>query len=122
MKMTASSGFERLLVVRSEVERACVLLGSPTADALDRCANVLESACSDLVNCRPWVSGAQGNSEALAEAHRLQEAVRRAARLLQTGQEYFAKWSQAWEALTSGYTPRGEAPAPARRGLVCLTG
>jgi hypothetical protein len=122
MRMTANHGIERILVVRSEVERACGLLASPSAEALDRCAGVLESACSDLASCRPWVSGAQGNLEALAEARRLQEAVRRASHLLQTARDYYAKWSQAWAALTNGYTPRGEVPAPGRRGLVCLTG
>lgn len=122
MTMVANLVFERLLVVRSEVERACGLLVSPSAEALDRCAGVLESAYSDLVSCRLWVSGAHGNPEALAEAHRLQEAVRRACHLLQTARNYFAEWSHTWAAVTSGYTPRGEAPAPVRRGLVCLTG
>ena len=122
MTMTANLGFERLLMVRSEVERAGGLLVSPSAEALDRCAIILESACAELVSCRPWVGGARGNPEALAEAHRLRETVRRASHLLQTSRDYYAKWSQAWAALTSGYSPRGEAPAPPRRGLVCLTG
>jgi len=122
MTMTARSGFERLRAVRSEVERACDLLVSPSAEALDRCAGVLESACSDLEACRPWVRGAQGNPEAVAEAHRLHQAVRRAAHLLLIARDYYAKWSHAWAALTSGYTPSGEAPAPVLPGLVCLTG
>ena len=122
MTMTANPGFERLHAVRSDVERACGLLVSPSAAALDRCAGVLESAYLDLEACGPWVRLAQGNAEALAEARRLHQAVRRTSHLLETARDYYAKWSPAWAALTNGYTPRGEAPAPVRRGLVCLTG
>lgn len=122
MTMTANLRFERLLTARSEVERAVGLLASPSFEALDRCAGVLESARSDLGSCLPLVSGSQGNAEALAEAYRLQESVRRASHLLQTARDYFAKWSQTWAGLTTGYTPTGEAPVTVRRGLVCLTG
>jgi hypothetical protein len=122
MTMTANLGCEQLLMVRSEVERAVGLLISPSAEALGRCAVILESACSDLVICRPWVRGAHGNPEAMTEARRLQETVRRVSHLLQTARDYYAKWSEAWAASTSGYTPTGDAPLPVRRGLVCLTG
>jgi hypothetical protein len=120
--MTARSGFERLLMVRSEVEEACGLLASPSAELLDRCAGVLESACSDLMTCRSWVMDSHGNPEALAEARRLQASVRRASHLLQIARDYYQKWSHTWVAMTSGYTARGEAPAPVRRGLVSLMG
>jgi hypothetical protein len=122
MRMTANLALDRLLAVRSEVERACGLLVSPSAEALDRCAGVLESACSDLETCRSWVRGAQGNPEALAEARRLHEAVRRASHLLEIARDYYAKWSRAFAALTNGYTPDGVTPALVCRGLVCLTG
>jgi hypothetical protein len=120
--MMARSGFEGLLMVHSEVEEACGLLASPSAEMLDRCARVLESACSDLVSCRSWLSGSQGNPEALAEARRLQASVRRASLLLQIARDYYQKWSQTWVAMTSGYTARGETPPPVRWGLVSLMG
>jgi hypothetical protein len=120
--MPPNLGFERLRAIRSEVEGACGLLASPSAEALDRSVGVLETACSDLETCRSWMREAQGNPEALAEAHRLHEAVRRASHLLQTARDYHAKWSQAWAMLTSGYTPSGETPVTVRQGLVCLTG
>jgi hypothetical protein len=120
--MTANPEFERLLLVRAEVERACGLLVSPTSEALDCCAGLLESACSDLVSCRPWMSGAEGNPEALAEARRLQEAVRRAGHLLEIARDYYAKWTEAWTALGAGYAPRGAPAATVRQGLVYMTG
>lgn len=105
-----------------EVERAGNLLTSPSAETLERCASILESACSDLASSRNWPRAARGNPEALTEVRRLEEAVRRAAHLLQIAQDYFAKWSQTCAALTSGYTPNGGVPSPLRRGLVSLTG
>ena len=122
MRLTARHGFEVLRTVRSDVERVCGLLASPSAEALDRCAVVLESACSDLASCLPWASGARGTPEALVEARRLQAAVRRASHLLEIAQDYYAKWSRTLATLTSGYTPSGEAGEPVRRGLVSLTG
>ncbi len=108
--------------VRPEVERACCLLSSPSAEGLDRCADVLKSACSELERCQQWLRGAQANPEVSAEAYRLQAAVRRVSRLLQIARDYHATWCHKWETLTSGYTPGGMAPAPVRRGLVSLAG
>jgi hypothetical protein len=122
MTMLLDLGFERLGAVRSEVERACGLLVSPSAEALDRCTGVLESACSDLETCRSWVRGAHGKPEVLAEARRLNEAVRRAFHLLEIARDYYAKWIQSWAAVNNGYNPTGETPLTVGRGLVCLTG
>ena len=120
--MTADLVFERLLSARSEVEQVCILLASPTAEVLDRCTAVLESASAALISCQPWLKGAQGNPEVLSEAGLLQRAVRRASRLLQSAYGFYMRWSQAWLGLTAGYTPFGESPAPPRRGLVWVTG
>jgi hypothetical protein len=122
MSGMANPGFERLRMIRPEVERACVLLASPSAEALDRCAGVLESACTDLARCQPWARSVQGNPEARAEVDLLEAAVRRAGRLLKVARDYYMEWSSRWATLSSGYTPGGEVAAPIRRGLVSLTG
>ena len=122
MRATANPGLDRLRRVRPEVERACCLLSSPSAEGLDRCADVLKSACSELARCQQWARGPQANPEALAEAYRLQEAVRRVSHLLQIARDYHTTWCHKWATLTSGYTPGGLAPAPVRRGLVSLAG
>jgi hypothetical protein len=120
--MAANLESERLRVVRSDVERACALLASPSAEALDRCLGVLESACSGLTNFRPMTTRGDGHPEVLAEALRLQEAVRRASGSLQIARDYHAKWTQTWGSFNTGYAPQGSAAAPVRRGLLCLTG
>jgi hypothetical protein len=120
--MTVDLALQRLFRVRSELERACTLLGSPSAEVLDRCSVVLRSACSELGYCGPWLSGAQGNAEAQREAHLLQQAVRRVSAILQNAWDFYTKWSQARQALSAGYTPLGEQPTVFRRGLICLTG
>ncbi|MBZ5620888.1 MAG: hypothetical protein LAQ69_19485 [Acidobacteriia bacterium] len=120
--MTANLVLERLLLVRSEVEQARGLLLSPSAEGMDHCSAVLESACCELAGCRPWLSGASGHPEVLVEAHRLQQAVRRAGGLLETAWDYYAQWNRTRSGWSAGYTPRGEPPPQIRRGLVCLTG
>jgi hypothetical protein len=117
---TAVPGLERLRMVRPEVERVCSLLASPSAEGLDRCAKVLESARADLASYRTWAGCARGDSSALAEAHHLQEAVRRASHLLQVARDYYANWSHRWRTQSSGYTHSGEAAAPVSRGLISL--
>jgi hypothetical protein len=119
---TASRGLERLYAVRPEVEGVCGMLVSPSVEVLERCTRVLEYACSELASCRTWADGAHGNPEALVEAHCLQDAVRRACRLLESAWDYYTKWNQMWAALSAGYTARGEPPATARRGMLFLTG
>jgi len=83
---------------------------------------VLETACSGLTNSRPMTTRGDGNPEVLAEALRLQEAVRRASGSLQIARDYHAKWTRTWLAIDDGYAPQGSAAAPVRRGLLCLTG
>jgi hypothetical protein len=109
-------------MVRLEVEGACRLLSSPSADGLDRCARVLESACSGLIYYGPRASGVRGSPEAIAEASRLQAAVRSASLLLRIGQDYYAEWIHAWGAFPSGYTPGRAVTNAGHGGLMSFTG
>jgi len=120
--MTPANVVEGLSAARFQVERVCGLLVASSPEYLDGCPGLLERACSVIAEFRPWLCGVRSDPEALAEAYRLQFAVRHAARLLESAREYHAKWNRILGAMTGGYTPRGD-PAPViRPGRVCLTG
>jgi len=107
-----------LRTTRIEVRKACELLVSPSPEALDACAGVLESAVATLSGGHDIAAG----PEALDEAFRLRTAIRTAARLLQGAADYHSRWLQVLGTLTAGYTARGE-PAPiARQQRISLSG
>jgi hypothetical protein len=113
--MPAADVVEQLLAARSEVDRACALLVSPSPEALDRCSRVLETAGSRLEEWRPRLREGIGNPAALEQARRLQAAVRRAGRLLEGASSFHLNWSRWLGAVSAGYTERGD-PAPVPRG------
>jgi len=118
----AANVVEGLAAARFQVERVCGLLVAASPEFLDGCPGPLERACSVIAEFRPWLSEVQGDPDALAEAYRLQFAVRHAARLLESAWQYHAKWNRILGAMTGGYTRRGD-PAPViRPARVCLTG
>ncbi len=120
--MTAANVAEGLAAARAEVERVCGLLVSASPEFLDGCPGLLQRACSVIGEFRPWMSEARGDGAAFEEAHRLQSAVRQAARLLESALDYHARWNRILGAMTGGYTERGD-PAPViRQGRVYLTG
>lgn len=120
--MPAANVAEGLAAARSQVERVCVLLVESSPELLDGCPGLLERACTVVAEFRPWLDKVRGAPEALAEAYRLQSAVRHAARLLEGARLYHARWDRIAAAMTGGYT-RGGAPAPFHRpGRMCLTG
>jgi hypothetical protein len=120
--MTAANVVEGLAAARSQVERVCGLLVSASPEFLDGCPGLLERACSVIAEFKPWLSDVRGDPEALAEAYRLQFAVRHAARLLESAWQYHAKWNRILGAMTGGYTPQGDPTPVIRLGRVCLTG
>jgi hypothetical protein len=120
--MTAANVVEGLSAARSQVERVCGLLVLASPEFLDGCPGLLERACSVIAEFRPWLGGVRGNQEVLAEAYRLQFAVRHAARLLESVQEYHARWNRILGAMTGGYTPSGDAAPFIRSGRVSVTG
>jgi len=120
--MTTADLVEGLAAARSRVERVCGLLVLASPEFLDGCPGLLESACSVIAKFRPYLGGARGHPEVLAEAYRLQFAVHHAARLLESAREYHAKWNRILGAMTGGYTPQGHAAPFLRPGRVCLTG
>ncbi len=104
---------KQLSQARAEVTQAVEALLSPTPQALDRCALLLQAAIKN-VTASPSVSGeTQG---ALEEARQLQRAVRRARMLLDAAFEFHRQWNRRLGALSGGYTPEGE-PAAVKPGF-----
>ena len=115
--MAARSPAElRLRSAREQVEQVCGLLSEPSVEALTRSAGMLESACAALKECQDWV-GAD-----LAEARRLEQAVCRSSRILQSAQAFHANWMRSWEIRNVNYAPGGVTAPPAQRGLLFLAG
>jgi hypothetical protein len=117
--MTAA---EQLRCSREDVERVCALLLDPTPDAVDGCSPVLEGAVRDLTRLRPALGASPGDPEALAEAWRLQVAVRRAGALLAGASAWHDGWRGVLGSKTAGYGPGGHPGDTPRSGRLCLTG
>jgi len=120
--MTRAHIVEGLSAARSQVEQVCGILVSPTPELLDACPGLLERACSVAAGLRPGMEEARGNPEAVAEARRLEAAVRRAGSLLASALDYQTQWNRILGAMTGGYTPAGDAAPVIHTGRVCLTG
>ena len=111
---------ERLAATRAQLDAASEQLLAPTADAVDRCSALLESACNRLSDCRVDVAAAQGDPAALKEAWKVRRSFLRASKLLENAARFHENWGAIRGAMTGGYTSRGE-PAPLRHtGRVCL--
>jgi hypothetical protein len=107
---------EQLAAARENLDRACELLLSPSPEALDQCAPLLEAAVTKVTACQQAVAGQEWTAPgASAEGRRLQAAVRRARRLLDSAAEYHQNWARRIGALSAGYDGRGE-PAEVDRG------
>ena len=104
---------EQLQATCGEVDRACELLTSPSAESLDRCSQILEMAGRRLAESEARWGG--GDVAVMEGAQRLWTSVRRAARLLDGAARFHLNWSRLRGAMTGGYTERGD-PAPVSRG------
>jgi hypothetical protein len=110
----------KLVTACSDVDRACELLVAPSPGSLDRCSRVLEAAVHRLAEFQPQLGAPLSSSGiaaamVLGEAYRLRAAVRRAASLLEGANRFHLNWSRLRDAMTGGYTGRGD-PAPVPRG------
>jgi len=113
--MPATELMEQLVTARSDVDRACELLVTPSPGSLDRCSRVLEAAVQQLAESQPQLRRGVGDPTVMGEAYRLRAAVRRAASLLEGANGFHLNWSRLRDAMTGGYTGRGD-PAPVPRG------
>ncbi|HYW48860.1 MAG TPA: hypothetical protein VE959_38710 [Bryobacteraceae bacterium] len=120
--MGGATAVERMGTARSQIERVCGWLTSPSPETLDRCSGVLESAVAELAGGASWLAHARGNPEAMAEAWHLNRAVKRAGKLLESARQYHARWSRIRGAMTQGYGHQGIVPPPVLPGRISLQG
>ena len=104
---------ERLAAIRSQLDTVCGMLISPTAETLDRCTAMLESAAGRMTESLPDLGGARGDALALEEAWRVRRCYQRAAALAENAARFHGGWMAVRGAMTGGYTPGGE-PAEVR--------
>jgi hypothetical protein len=118
--MTPAEFQSQLKSSRSELERICKLLESPTPASLDRCGAAMQRVIGELEEKRKWMS--QAGEAGVAEARRLRSAIRRARALLNLAANYHARWRCILAGMSGGYTVNG-APAPLpSRALVSIRG
>lgn len=109
----ASNLQEKLGRASAIVQHVCEMFVRPSAEVLDQCAVLLETAARDLAGSRPQ---ADGREPTLGEARQLLGAVRSARILLDSAFAFHQAWSCRLGAMTAGYTARGE-PARANHGF-----
>jgi hypothetical protein len=113
----------QLADARQELERVCDLLLSPSPAALDQCSSLLKTAVAKVAACQAAVTGPhQTEPGASVEGHRLQAAVRRARRLLESAAEYHQNWTRRIGAMSAGYDARGEPAAVTQGRRLILRG
>ena len=118
--MSAAAVIEQFAATRTQLDSACELLMSPTPEAVDRCATLLESAGRQMADCQSRIAEAQGDAAAIEGAWQLRRSFQRAGKLLESAARFHSNWMSIRGALTGGYTDRGE-PAPVRHaGRICL--
>jgi hypothetical protein len=113
---------DELRLTTGQAGAACILLETPTPDALDGCSTALEAAAGRLAALQSAGAELSAHPEALAEAWRLRRTVRRAAVLLAKAAAYHHDWQELVGIMSAGYGPGGRAAESPRPGRVCLEG
>lgn len=108
---------QRLAAARAQVDSVCQLLLLPTPATLDRCAQLLADAISELT-----AGGGSGDSSEAcrAEAQRLRRSIGLTRRLLEGAAAFHHNWIRWLGILCSGYTNHGE-PARVEHGSRLVT-
>ncbi len=102
---------------------ACrTLLRNASPAALDQCASALADTARLLCEWRDQRRREPGDPAAAEKARELRTAVRHAERLLEGAADYHARWNRILSAMSSGYTPSGASPLPARPARVLVRG
>jgi hypothetical protein len=112
---------QQLEFARQQVETVCGSLLSPSPGVLDGCSATLAAALSALAQARSTLRPT-ADPRLLGEARRLQRALAHARGLLQSAWNYHAGWNRVLNAMTAGYTARGEAAPRSPSGTICLQG
>jgi hypothetical protein len=116
----AAAVIDQLTATRAQLDSACHLLLSPTADSVERCSVLLERASDRMVGFRPEMAAVQGDAAAMEEAWKVRRSFQRATRLLENAARFHRNWETIRGVMTGGYTNRGEPAQPRHPGRVCL--
>src|ERR1700720_4144258 len=95
---------EHLAQVRSQLDRTCERLISPSPESLDACSEDLESAVRQLAAWQPQLSAQAGDPMALEEAWHVRRSFVRARKLMQTAAAFHDNWVRLRGAMSGGYT------------------
>jgi hypothetical protein len=118
--MAFDSIAERLAQVRSQLDRTCDRLTSPTPEALDRCSLDLESAIRELAARQPQLSAHAGDADALAEAWHVRRSFLRARKLMESATTFHENWLRMRGAMSGGYTPSGDPGPVLHQSRICF--
>jgi hypothetical protein len=116
--MPQSGVLEDIRETRGEVEKACKLLESPSPPALNRCAEVLSGAISQMERCKP----SSRDPVALMEALGLRRAVKRAGVLLQNALTFHSTRFQLSRSQMQGYKADGQMEKLSTPEIFCIQG
>src|SRR5262245_33789275 len=118
--MAFDSIAERLAQVRSQLDRTCDRLLSPSPEVLDQCSLDLDSAMRQLAACQPHLSSHAGDADALAEAWHVRRSFLRARNLMESAATFHENWLRVRGAISAGYTPSGDPGPVLHQGRICL--
>jgi hypothetical protein len=110
----------RLARVRSQLDRTCDRLLSPSPEALDQCSADLESAVRELADCQPQLSAHGSDADALEEAWHVRRNFLRARKLMESAAAFHENWLRARGAMIGGYTPSGDPGPVLHPSRICL--
>jgi len=118
--MAFDSIAQHLAEVRSQLDRTCGRLLTPSPEVLDQCSTDLEAAIRQLANCQPQLSSNTGDVDALAEAWHLRRTFLRARRLMESAATFHGNWVRVRGTMSGGYTPTGDPGPVLHHSRICL--
>jgi hypothetical protein len=118
--MAPDSISQHLAEIRSQLDRTCERLNSPSPEALDKCSHDLESAVLQLAACQSEFSAHAGDAESLEEAWRIRRSFLRARKLMESAARFHENWLRMRGAIIGGYTPTGDPGPVLHQGRICL--
>jgi hypothetical protein len=105
---------------RPGLDQVCLLLTTPSPEALDRAAAILDAVVAEIADARRGMQ--RERAAPLAEYQAIRRASRMARILLDKAAAFHAGWNARLRSLTAGYEPGGEAAASTWRGRLSVEG
>jgi len=118
--MPSTPVVDQLLEVDAHCQRICDVLMMPTPEALDRSAQLMEQAGSEMAGLNQELQSSRGDAAALAAAWQVRRSFQRAVRLLENANRFHQNWASIRGAMTGGYTQDGRAADVRYSGRLCV--